>query len=160
MIRAIVAVDDRLGLATDSGIPWDVPADRAYFRQTTTSGLVLMGFTTYQEFDEPLPQRRNLVATHRDGALRPGFERVADLNPFLAAHQAPDADDVWVIGGAGLYAATVARCDELYLTRVEGDFGCTKFFPPFTDDFTLAGSRPAQRADGVPAARFEIWRHR
>jgi dihydrofolate reductase len=43
MIRSIAAVDDRLGISTDTGIPWKVPADVAHFRELTTGSNVVMG---------------------------------------------------------------------------------------------------------------------
>ncbi len=65
MIRAIGAIDDRLGLATDNGIPWHVPADVEHFRTSVASGDVLMGYATYEEFERPLPDCINFVATRR-----------------------------------------------------------------------------------------------
>ena len=162
MRRAIAAIDDCRGIATDTGIPWDVPTDRAYFRATTAGATVLMGSATYVELAEPMPGRRNLVATRRGVALRPGFETIADVAALLGvdatAATAPAGDnddaDIWVIGGAGIYAATLAWMDELYLTRIPGDYGCTKFFPPFDVDFALTHTAPA---DGAPGVAFEVW---
>jgi dihydrofolate reductase len=151
--RAIAAIDDRRGIATDAGIPWDVPADRAYFRRMTVDSTVVMGSATYDEMAAPLPDRRNLVATSRPAPLRPGFERVTDLAARLST--LPAAETMWVIGGAGLYASTIGSMDELYLTRIPGDYGCTKFFPPFADDFVLERATPSEDAAGVT---FEIWR--
>ena len=155
MIRAIAAVDDRLGLATDTGIPWSVPADVTHFRTTTKGVDVLMGYTTYTEFDQPMPGRANFVATHRDGGLREGFRVVDDLTGFLAGGH---AGDLWVIGGAGLYAAALPLTEELALTRVEGDFACTKFFPTFEDAFVLVADRPVAGQGDTPAVRFQTWK--
>src|ERR1700679_3245226 len=57
VIRAIAAIDDKLGLSTDTGIPWHVQADIDYFRATTRSANVLMGSATYREFKAPMPDR-------------------------------------------------------------------------------------------------------
>ena len=102
MIRAIAAIDDRLGLSTDTGIPWSVPADVAHFRNATAGVDVLMGFATYTEFERPMPGRTNYVATRRGEALREGFLTVDDLDGFLTGGH---DGDLWIIGGAGLYAA-------------------------------------------------------
>ena len=145
MIRAIGAVDDRLGLATDDGIPWKVPADVEHFRATVASSDVLMGYATYVEFEQPLPDGTNFVATRRGSTLRHGFVPVADLDPFLA--ERVDAE-LWIIGGAKVYARDASgRARSSHLTRVEGDFGCTKFFPPFESAFELVSD------DAVPAGR-------
>lgn len=153
VVRAIAALDDRLGIATDTGIPWSVPADVEHFRRTTADVDVLMGYGTYVEYAAPMPGRRNFVATSST-TLRDGFLAVPDAVDFLARRR----DDVWVIGGGGLFAATLPQTDELHLTRIGGDYGCTKFFPPFESAFQLVEEEATPAAGDVPAYRFETWR--
>jgi dihydrofolate reductase len=157
MIRFIAAIDSKQGLADEHGIPWQrkLPTDIAYFRAKTKGGIVLMGYRTYEEFDKPLPERRNLVASAKAESLRAGFERVHDASKFLKNTK----EDVWVIGGAALFASTLDLADELYLTRVKGDFHCTKFFPPFEQDFRLESRSEPQTENGI-TFRFEVWRRK
>jgi dihydrofolate reductase len=154
MIRDIAAIDDRLGLATATGIPWHIPADIEHFRTETESSNVLMGYATYAEFETPMPGRTNYVATRRTTALRDGFIPIGDLSAFLS-HV---TDDLWIIGGAMLYAVTLDAVQELVLTRVDGDFSCTKFFPPFDTTFSLVTDEPQPTVQGVPDIRFQTWR--
>jgi len=155
MIRLIAAIDDRRGIATATGIPWSLPEDAAYFRDRTRTGLILMGRSTYDEFASPLHDRENYVLTHDDTVpLRDGFVAVPSLDDLRA--RVPDGD-VWVIGGAAVYAATIGQADELFLTRVLADFDCTKFFPPFEDGFTLT-SEGEEHEDGGVRFRFQTWR--
>ena len=153
MIRAIAAVDDRLGIATDAGIPWNIPADTEHFRRLTTGSNVVMGFATYAEFAAPMPGRTNYVATGRSGTLRDGFHAVNDLPPFLSGFEG----DLWIIGGATLYATTLDVVEEIALTRVAGDFGCTRFFPSFETVFRLRTEDVPPPVEGVPAIRFQAW---
>jgi dihydrofolate reductase len=153
VIRLIAAIDSRRGIATDSGIPWRLPGDTAYFHEKTTTGVILMGGATYGEFAAPLHERENFVLTGKAGPLRTGFRAVASLDQLVAAH--PD-EDIWVIGGATVYAETIAEAEQLLLTQVVGDFGCTKFFPPYRAEFHLA-ARGDDRQDGETTYRFETW---
>jgi dihydrofolate reductase len=155
MIRDIAAIDDRLGLATDTGIPWHIPADIEHFRTLTESSKVLMGYATYTEFANPMPGRTNYVATRRTTNLRNGFIPVGDLSSFLSAET---TDDLWIIGGAMLYDVTLAAVQELVLTRIDGDFGCTKFFPAFDETFSLVTDETQPSVQGVPDIRFQTWR--
>jgi dihydrofolate reductase len=155
VIRAIAAIEDNLGVSTDEGIPWHVQADIDYFRATTRSATVLMGSATYREFRAPMPDRVNCVVTRSTTPLRPGFTGVGDVDAFFDAGV---AGDLWVIGGATLFATTLHRMEELYLTRVEGDFHCTKFFPAFEGAFALSTDRAVPGDDGTPAVRFQTWR--
>ena len=154
MIRLIAAIDSRRGIATDSGIPWTLPGDSAYFREKTSSGLIVMGRATYDEFAAPLHDRENYVFSASSGRLRPGFQVVTGLDQLIAAHP---GEDVWVIGGAAVYAETIGQAHELLLTQVIGDFACTKFFPPYRDAFALE-SRSADHQEAGVTYQFEIWR--
>ena len=153
MIRLIAALDSRRGIATDSGIPWKLPGDTAYFHDKTASGIILMGRATYNEFAGPLHERENFVLTADSGLLRIGFRAVGSLDQLVADH--PD-EDIWVIGGATVYAETIAEAQELLLTQVVGDFDCTKFFPPYEAEFRLA-AQGDDRQDGGITYRFETW---
>lgn len=156
MIRAIAAIDNKRGIADDHGIPWQgkLPTDVKYFRDKTLSGgAVLMGYGTYTEFEKPLGGRQNFVATHKPGALREGFTAVHDAREFLEATK-----DVWVIGGAALFAETLDMNDELYLTKLRGDFGCTKFFPEYDELFELASESEPITENGITFT-FCVYRH-
>jgi dihydrofolate reductase len=156
MIRLIAAVDSQLGVANDHGIPWQgkIPADTKYFNDQTAEGTIVMGFRTYQEFNKPLHDRENFVITRTNSAeLRRGFVGVVDPSAFLDQHA---QELVWVIGGAGLFADSFDRADELYLTQLAADFHCTKFFPTFSDTFTLVSELGPREENGI-SFRFEIW---
>jgi dihydrofolate reductase len=152
VIRLIAAIDSCRGLATATGIPWHLPGDSAYFREKTSKGVIVMGRATYLEFAAPLGDGENYVLTHFTQALRPGFEAVARLEDVF--DRFPD-EDVWVIGGAAVYALALDLADELLLTQVYGDFECTKFFPPY-DAFTLVEFSVEHAESGV-RYRFERW---
>jgi dihydrofolate reductase len=154
MMRMIVAVDTAGGMATDDGIPWTLPTDQQFFADQIRSGLILMGYTTYDEITEPLHDRVNYVATRRPGALREGFVAVPDAVAFVAEHQ---GETIQNIGGAGLFATTLTLADELLITRIDADFRCTKFFPPFEDRFELAAESGRIEENGL-AFTFQTWR--
>lgn len=155
-MRIIVAIDNQRGMAQDDGIPWTLPTDQKFFQDQIAEGLILMGYGTYAEVTQPLHQRVNYVATRKDEQLRPGFEKVADAQSFLDDHS---ADLVQNIGGAGLFAATLDRADELVITRVQGAFDCSKFFPPFEDRFTLVDESEPVTENGSTFT-FQTWHPR
>lgn len=142
-------------MADDHGIPWreKVPNEIQYFRDQTSKGEILMGYGTYVEFSKPFHDHLNYVATSKDGALRDGFERVADVRDFLANFKG----ELWNIGGAGLLEQTLDLHDELYISQLKGDFGCTKFFPEYKDLFELTSAEDWVTENDV-TYRFEIWK--
>lgn len=155
MIRFIAAIDAKRGVANEHGIPWQgkLPTDVAYFRAKTLHGTVMMGQGWYKEQKLPLPERRNVVATSSPEPLRPGFEHAPDAREFLNNFQG----DIWVGGGAGLFASTLDLADELYLTLIDGDFHCTKFFPEYEQDFEKISESEPQTENGI-TFRFTVWK--
>ena len=156
MIRLIAAVDARLGVANVHGIPWQgkIPMDTEYFQEETAEGVIVMGYETYREFGQPLHDRMNFVVTKPDTEeLREGFVAVLDLTQFFDEHA---RELVWVIGGAGLFAACLGRADQLYLTHLGADFHCTKFFPDFFDSFGLV-SELGPHVQSDISFTFQTW---
>lgn len=153
MMRMIVAMDRRNGMANESGIPWTLPTDQKFFFDQTSAGPILMGHTTYTEIDAPLHGRTNFVATRGDAPLRDGFVPVNDLDAFLAAH---DDDRVNNIGGASLFAAMLPQADELVITRIDAEFACTKFFPEFLRSFERATCSEPLHENGL-SFTFQTW---
>lgn len=149
-------MDDKLGIATDRGIPWRLPEDVAYFRQKTKGGVVLMGGTTYREFSAPMSERENIVLTRSPELVRPGFRGVASLDEIVPLGE---STDLWVIGGAVAFGETLTMAAELLITQVHGDFECTVFFPPFEHLFELTTASD-ERHEGPITYRFETWRRR
>lgn len=131
MIRQIAAIDNKRGLAKNGQIPWKLPKDVARFRQLTlTKGAnVLVGRATYESMGDYLPNHNIYVVSHSDLKLKAGCVLVKDPVKFLSEFK----DDIWVIGGAGIFAATINVADELYLTLVDGDFNCDQFFPEYNN---------------------------
>lgn len=157
MIRFIAAIDKNRGIADDGGIPWQgkLPTDVAYFRDKTLNGVVMMGQGWYEEQEKPLPQRRNLVASRHLERVRPGFELITDAREFLQT----TTDDIWVGGGAGLFEATLDLADELYLTLIDEDFHCSKFFPEYEHKFACVERSPVQSENGIHFC-FTVWRRK
>ena len=154
MIRFIAAIDDKRGIANDKGIPWlgKLPTDVKQYREHIHGYPVIMGLGHYNELQQPYPDSDNYVAVLGDAPLRAGFTLVSDAHDFLSKF----AGDIWNIGGALLYDSTLDLADELYLTRLKGDFGCTKFFPAFEETFKRVEATPIQEENGI-TFHFERW---
>lgn len=156
MIRFIAAIDNRRGIADEHGIPWHgrIPTDVKYYHDKIRTGIILMGYGLYKELSKPYADGVNYVATtDRHVQLREGFEPVYDGREFLKNAKG----DVWNVGGAALFSSTIDLADELYLTQLEGDFRCTKFFPQYEHDFELVSKSEPITENGI-TFRFTVWR--
>lgn len=154
MIKFIVAIDKNRGMANEHGIPWagKTPTDLKFFRDSTIHSIAVMGYGTYVEFDHPLSDRRNLVIVRPGTELQEGFEVLEDPETFLKEAK----QDIWVIGGAGIFTEFLHLADELYITQLDAEFRCTKFFPEYEAQFALS-----HRGDDITendiTYHFETW---
>lgn len=121
-VSLVVAYDLNGVIGRNGALPWHLPDDLARFRELTRGAAVLMGRRTYESIGRPLPGRSNLVAS-RSTAMRPdGVWIVRDIRHEL---ESVTCGDVFVIGGAEVYAAALPYVERAYITsvytRVEGD---------------------------------------
>jgi dihydrofolate reductase len=155
MIRHFVAIDQKYGMAKNGGQPWNIPEDSQYFSDLTKShgGITLTGMTTFKTFAHPLSGRQNFILTHQTEPIE-GATLVHDLDKFFAE----TTGDVWAIGGAAVFEQTLAKADELYVTRIAADFGCDQFYPHFEDNFTLKSQSEVREQNGF-RFQYEIYAH-
>lgn len=113
-------------------IPWHLPEDFRFFKATTTGHVVVMGRTTFESIGRPLPNRETIIVS-RSGFTYPGVRTVADLGEIDVN---ADERDVFICGGAQIYAAALPLCSDLYLTHVKRVVHGDVFFPPFEHLFT------------------------
>ncbi len=137
MIRLIAALDKKRGIGKNGIIPWKIPEDERYFTDQTKThgGNVLTGSVTYHKtYSGPLKGRNNYILTHNTTPIE-GATLVHDLAKFLNEFK----EDLWVAGGGGVFQAVmdIGRADELYLTHIDYDFDCDRFFPEYEDKFKL-----------------------
>lgn len=112
-------------------IPWHLPEDFKWFKKMTTGQVVVMGRQTFESIGQPLPHRTTIVLS-RTGFQHPGVQTVADLG---AIDLAAETRQVFICGGAQVYAQALPLCSDLYLTLVKRVVEGDALFPPFEDLF-------------------------
>ena len=123
----LVAAVGRNGVIGDgSTMPWHLPEDLRFFRETTTGGTLLMGRGTWDSIGRALPGRRTIVITRQQGWSAPGAEVAHSLEEALAL--AGDVE-VFVVGGGQIYAQTIGHASRLVLTEVDLEPEGTTRFP-------------------------------
>ncbi len=127
MILALIAAIGKNRVIGKAGrLPWHISEDLKRFKRLTTGHTVLMGRKTFESIGTPLSNRRNVVITSHP---LPNVETYPSVDAALQALAGEER--VFVIGGAHLYAQTLDRADELYLTLVEGEYEGDTFFPAY-----------------------------
>lgn len=125
MISIIVAVAANGVIGDKNTLLWHIREDLQHFKALTTGHPVVMGRKTYESLGRPLPSRRNIVVSRQEIAIA-GCEVVHSLADALALF--PADEEVFIIGGAQIYAEALPLADRFYLTRVEHPYeGDTRF---------------------------------
>jgi dihydrofolate reductase len=145
----IAAADKNLGIGIKNNLPWRLRGDMKYFSHVTCEApegkvnAVIMGRKTWESLPKkhrPLKGRLNVVLTRNFEAFGDVPEIVilaSSLDDALAKlEQRTDVNEVFIIGGANVYAQAVEHpaCEKIYLTEVEGEFNCDAFFPRFSKE--------------------------
>jgi dihydrofolate reductase len=122
-------------IGRDGGIPWRLPEDQARFKELTMGHTVVMGRLTWESLPakvRPLPGRRNVVVTRQADYRAAGAVVVPSMEDALSD------DEVWVIGGAQIYALAQPIATRCEVTEVDIDL-------------------PRQDADAVAPVLDESW---
>ena len=151
----LIAARARNGaIGRDNSLPWQLPEDLAHFKATTLGHPIVMGRRTFESIGRPLPGRRSIVLTRDPVWAHPGCDRAGSLDEAIALCARAGAAEVFVVGGAQVYADAIGRADRLILTEVELDVAGDAFFPSIDPDtWTLADTVPGLSRTGV---RFSI----
>jgi dihydrofolate reductase/8-oxo-dGTP pyrophosphatase MutT (NUDIX family) len=113
----LVAAVARNGVIGDgSAMPWHLPSDLRFFRETTTGGTMIMGRGTWDSIGRALPGRRTIVITRRAHWQPEGAEVAHSVHEALAL--AGDGE-VFVVGGGQVYAQTIGHASRLVVTEVD-----------------------------------------
>jgi len=127
------------------GIPWHLPEDFAHFKATTLGHTLVMGRATYDSIGRPLPGRTTIVLTRDPDWQADGVVVAHDLDSALAL-AADLPGDVYVAGGAHVYAAAMQRADEQILTEVHQSPEGDTFYPDFDPELWVEKRR--EQCDG------------
>ncbi len=119
-------------IGRDGGLPWHLSEDLKRFKRLTTGKPIIMGRLTYESIGKPLPDRRNIVISSREGLEIDGCEVVA--SPDAALELTADDEEVMVIGGGGVYVQMLPMADRIYLTRVHASFDGDTYIPELSED--------------------------
>jgi dihydrofolate reductase len=132
-VKAIAAMSLNRVIGCGNQIPWHLPEDFKWFKKMTTGQVLVMGRRTFESIGQTLPNRTTIVLT-RGAFQHPGVRTIGDLRQLDLARE---NREVFVCGGAQIYAQALPYCSDLYLTLVKREVEGDVFFPAFESRFDL-----------------------
>lgn len=135
-------------------LPWHLSEDLAHFKRHTLGQPVIMGRKTWDSLPppfRPLPGRSNIVITRQSNWSADGATAAHSLAQALQHCAA--APQVWVIGGAQIYAQALPLASRALITEIDADFEGDAFAPTFGPEWQETAREEHQSASGL-AYRF------
>ncbi|OGA13429.1 MAG: hypothetical protein A3G25_19095 [Betaproteobacteria bacterium RIFCSPLOWO2_12_FULL_63_13] len=128
-VTIIAALSRNRVIGRANRLPWHISDDLKRFKKLTLGHAVIMGRRTYESIGRPLPGRDNIVVTRSPDFSAPGCRVVHSFEAALA--EVSGAGEVFVIGGAQIYASALPLADRLQLTEVDAEIDGDAYFPDF-----------------------------
>ena len=142
----IVAVASNGVMGKDGKLPWDLPEDRAFFRDTTMGHAVIMGRRTWDERGAPLPGRRNVVVSRSGAVSGAGREVAPTIEEAIALARRTDPDP-YVLGGAEIFKLAFPYATRILYTAIDFDADGDTYYPGFDmTGWQITSRRPGDRA--------------
>ena len=126
-LSLIVAMATNRTIGIDKKMPWHLSADLKQFKKITLGHPIIMGRKTFESIGRPLPGRKNIIISRDPEYQQAGCWVFNSLE--LALQNCATEQEVFVIGGATLYAATLDLADKLYITQINQAFDGDTWFP-------------------------------
>lgn len=145
MLIAIWAQDQNGLIGKNNRLPWRLPADLQFFKQTTLHHTLVMGRKTFEGMgSRPLPNRQTIVLTRDENYQGENILVMHSLTEVLNFCQ-KQSEDVFIAGGSGIYQEFLPYCDKLYRTVIEADFEGDAYFP----EISWQGYQLCERNKGI-----------
>lgn len=144
-LTLIVAMGSNRIIGRGNSLPWRLPADLRHFKSTTMGHPIIMGRKTYESIGRALPGRTNIIITAKPRYTAAGCHVANSIDEALELAQT--GDQVFIIGGASLYAQTLSRADRLYVTLIHHEFEGDAYFPEIDSGLWRKMEEESFRAD-------------
>jgi len=134
-MNVIVAVDRKWGIGYDNKLLFDIPEDMKFFKDMTDGKIVVMGYNTLLSLPggKPLKNRTNIVICDNKDFKQDGATLCYSIEEALDKLREYDPNDVFVMGGQGIYEQLLGYCKTAYITKVESVEKADRHFPNIDD---------------------------
>lgn len=159
ILSLLVAADEQNVIGKDNKLPWHLPNDLKYFKNLTWGMPILMGRKTFESIGKPLAGRQSIVITRNQDWQHEGVEVVHSVEEAIQKARDKDIKEVFVIGGAEIFATSLAQADRIYLTRIHHSFEGDVYFPKLPEgEWSLVKSHLSPKDEKNPYDHtFQVW---
>jgi dihydrofolate reductase len=128
-LAIIVAMARNRTIGINNTLPWRIPEDLKRFKSLTMGHHLIMGRKTFDSIGKPLPGRITVVVTRNEALKIEGCIMAHSLEEAIKA--CAGDDEIFIVGGAELYALAMPWVETIYLTEINLDVAGDTYFPEF-----------------------------
>lgn len=157
-LALIVAMAKNRTIGINNTLPWRIPEDLKHFKALTMGHHMIMGRKTFESIGKPLPGRTTVVVS-RDCNLK--------IDGCIVAHSLQEAvaacandPQIFVVGGADIYAQALDLADTLYITEIQRDVIGDAWFPEFDRSEWLEVARETRRQEAPEPLEYHFVEYR
>lgn len=159
-VSLIAAVAENGVMGKGDWLPWEIKSEFQYFKKTTLGHPIIFGRKTLETLGGPLPKRENIVVTRdtnytAEGAVVKHTLEAAITHAKTTAER-DGVEQVFVGGGAEIYALALPHADRLYLTEIHLKPDGDTVFPPFDRSAWTEVKREFHKAKEGESADYTI----
>lgn len=163
MFKFVWAEDQNHAIGFEGHLPWHLPADMKFFKETTIDHTLVSGSRTFASYGRPLPRRKNIVLTLNPVEQYPeGVIELHSLDELLDYAKNHKDEEIYVSGGASIFKLLLPYASDLYVTKLDGQFPADTYMPEVDySQFELVSSREGilDEKNTIPH-RFEHYRRK
>ncbi|MEP1033422.1 dihydrofolate reductase [Ekhidna sp.] len=159
IISMIAAMGSNRVIGKDNDIPWHLPDDFKYFKDTTKGHHVIMGRKNWESLPDsfqPLPGRTNIIITRQADYIAKGEKVVESLENALEIAKQNGETEAFIIGGGEIYRMGLEYADQIYLTEINEAFSGQVTFPVFNKSEWIETSRKQHPSDDRHKYSFDF----
>ena len=132
IISIIAAMDQNRLIGSESNdLPWHLPVDMKYFKDTTMGHYILTGRKHYESIPEkfrPLKGRTNLIVSNSKVQF-PGASVISSIEEAIEIARKAGEKELFIIGGGQVFKQSMHHANKLYITLIHHQFNGNVFFP-------------------------------
>lgn len=160
LVSLLVAASENNVIGKNNQLPWHLPEDMKFFKNTTWGMPIVMGRKTFESMgSRALPGRINIIITRQDVWKAEGVVVAHSWSDAMLVAKDTDCKEVFVIGGGEIFKDTMKKADRIYMTRVHTIIDGDVFFPTIDEKEWKLKKKRDCKADEKHAFdyTFELW---
>ncbi|MCZ2224935.1 MAG: dihydrofolate reductase [Chitinophagales bacterium] len=160
IISLLVAASENNVIGINNTLPWHLPNDLKFFKNTTWAMPIVMGRKTFESMgSKPLKGRLNIVITKQKKFKAEGVVVVNSFDDAIFVAKSHYYKEIFVVGGGEIFNQTINKAQKIYLTRVHTTLDGDIFFPEIDTNKWQKKTSDLNPADEkhLYSYSFEFW---